>query len=301
MATQTSVIKFTGKLGDIIGYRCGKKHHLRTRPEHIHQTAATKQAAQNFGINSRKSKIIRKAILPHLDLRYDGTTGNRLTRELILAGKQPPKSSPTKAPHKHSSDHLQALLGFRFNHHTGINNILLEPPVITPDGQITLPAQFIRQPGSAGFIEVKAIAVRINFTERRVVSTDEAIELIDLSQSFSGTTLKIDTSGKGTLFIVLQLRACISCNGAVLPLGDRRYNAADIIAVTPQQKPNNNDKKPRRKQLSYTTYTGRHTHHMSCIKPAALASFDWPNNQPAAYAAKPGCNTWPTITDRQRE
>ncbi len=245
MGKQTSVIKFTGKLGNLAGYRRKGEHIVRTLPDKVRQTPATRRAAKDFGAISRQGKVIRQAIVPHLDIRYDGTLVNRLNRALILAGKDA-RPDVTERTHPATGSTppsnargLQVLTGFRFNPYTGISNIFGIPPVYTPDGVLELSAQILDPLGSATHLQVCALAVRINFTERRTVNVEEASAVIDLEQPFTGLKLPVTAAGKGTLFIVLQIQACISCNGSLYPLGDRRYMAADIVMVeTPAaQKP----------------------------------------------------------------
>ncbi|KAA2243812.1 hypothetical protein F0L74_15160 [Chitinophaga agrisoli] len=215
MAKQTGVIKFTGKLGNLIGYRRNGKHCLRTMPETVRQTVATRQAAARFGVASRKGKLIRRAIVPRLDIRCNGTLVNRLNRALILTCK----------------NNMQTLEGFRFNPHTGLDKLIPQLPVYTSAGILHLPAQELPKPGTATHLEFCAIAVRINFTERRVVHVEEATTLIDLRTPFTGLDLPISAPGKGALLLVLQVRACTAHNGIIQASGDRRQVAADIITV----------------------------------------------------------------------
>jgi hypothetical protein len=42
MATQTSLLTFTGKLGNVIGYRRNGRYFLRSMPQTVRQTTATR-------------------------------------------------------------------------------------------------------------------------------------------------------------------------------------------------------------------------------------------------------------------
>lgn len=213
MAKQTGLFKFTGKLDNVIGYRRNGIYFVRSMPAKVHQTAPTRQASRSFGIASRKGRLIRQAFAGQLDVRHDGTLVNRLNKALILAGK----------------DNLQGIKGFRFNKHTGLEKLLPIQPSITQDGIITIPPQSLPKPGTAIHLEIKAVAVRINFAERRIIGTDVAAELVDLNKPFDGTALQLAVPGKGTLIVMLQVRGCNGTSAS----GDRRYMAADILAVIP--------------------------------------------------------------------
>jgi hypothetical protein len=209
MAKQTGLFKFTGKLDNVIGYRRNGIHFVRSMPVVVRQTTATRQASRNFGIASRRGKLVRKAFAGQLDVRSDGTLVNRLNRTLIQSG-------------------LQGLKGYRFNRHTGIEKFFSSSPVLSESGMLHIPAQELSPlPGVTG-LEVKAIAVRINFAERRVTGARSIIKRIDMNRPFEGVELDMAVPGKGTLIIALQVRAC---KGSLVT-GDRRLMAADVIAVT---------------------------------------------------------------------
>ncbi len=261
MGKQTGVIKFTGKLGNLVGYRRNGKHCIRTMQETVRQTAATRQAARHFGAASRKGKLIRRATVPHLDIRCDGTLVNRLNRALVLAGK----------------DNLQTLKGFRFNPHTGIDKLFPEAPAYTKAGILHIPAQELPTTEPATHLELCAIAVRINFTERRLVHVEEATAVIDLRMPFDGLELPVTAPGKGALLVVLQVRACTEDKGVIQPSGNRRYVAADVITLidpkavqqwegkvkarkrTGRRHPANKPGYPVQRSNYYTQEPGRHT------------------------------------------
>lgn len=215
MATQTGLFKFTGKLDNVIGYRRNGKHFFRSMPDKVTQTAATKRAARNFGITSRKNKLIRSALMPHLDIRPDRTMMNRLNKTLIQAG----------------INNVQALQGFHFNKHTGIEKMFVAQPLLAEDGTLHIPAQELLPQGTNTHLEVRLIAVRVDFAAKHVVDANSDTAIIDLNEPFNGLELRAPVSGKGTLFIVLQCKACTVCNGVFSPSGDRRYVSADLLRV----------------------------------------------------------------------
>jgi hypothetical protein len=217
MAKQTGLFKFTGKLDNVIGYRRNGVHFVRSMPDKVRQSSATRKASRHFGAASRKGKLIRKAITPYLDLRYDGSLVNRLNKALVQAG---------------AAD-LQGIEGFRFSQYTGIEKLMPLSPICTSNGLVNIPAQLLAKPGTYTHLEISVIAAKINFAERRTVNVETAVAIIDLQKPFDGMELKVPVGGKGTLVVVLQVRACTVQNGAIQAIGDRRYIAADIIGIIP--------------------------------------------------------------------
>ncbi|MGF6847116.1 hypothetical protein QFZ51_002351 [Chitinophaga sp. W3I9] len=113
MAKQTGLLQFTGKLGNVIGYRRNGTYFLRSMPDAVRQTTATRRASRDFGVASRKGKLIRQAIVPRLEINPCGTLVNRLNKALITATK----------------DRLTELKGFRFNPYAGVDQFFSHQPV----------------------------------------------------------------------------------------------------------------------------------------------------------------------------
>ncbi|WP_127132973.1 hypothetical protein [Pseudoflavitalea rhizosphaerae] len=208
MAIQTGQIRFTGRVGDLIGYYRNGVHCLRSRPVKVHQTKATRQAAQQFGIASRKGKLIRQAFAPYLNGRKDSGSVNRLNKTLIQSG-------------------LEGLKGFRFNHQTGIETFFPKW-VLDQNNQLHIPSQRLPDlPKKATHLEVKLIAASINFVTGRITSPVSQSRFLDLAQPFEGVQFDAIAPKQGTLILALQVTACQDD----LPLLDKRYLATDLIAI----------------------------------------------------------------------
>ncbi|MGO4292787.1 hypothetical protein [Chitinophaga sp. RAB17] len=230
MAKQMSIISFTGKLGNLIGYKRNGQYFLRSMPQSVQQTAATRRASRRFGIASRKAAFIRHAFYGHLDIHCDGGHINRLNKLLIAAG-----------------DHHAAITGFRFNQHTGVDRFFTVAPRLLPNGILNIPAQPIAGYKGITALEVKVIATRIDFTSRQVVGSETVTLMIAPDTTFQETNVSLEVPGQGSLVVVLQVRAMYGDG----PSGNRQYMAADIIAVAAPQVPKYVNKRtyPKRTKL----------------------------------------------------
>ncbi|QEH43261.1 hypothetical protein [Chitinophaga sp. XS-30] len=215
MAKQTSLFTFTGKAGNMIGYYRDGKHYFRSMPETVRQTTATRLAAQRFGAASSKGRLIRSAFADHLDVHCDGGHINRLNKTIIKGGLR----------------NTGAIAGFRFNQHTGTDRFFTKAPTLAEDGILHIPPQALPQFRGIPMLEVKVIATRIHFGERRVTGTETAMIVLDTREVFAGAALHVDVPGKGTLMVTLQVRGMCSGNASL----NRKYLAADIIAVREPQ------------------------------------------------------------------
>lgn len=227
MARQHSLIPFTGTLGNLIGYQRNGEYFLRSKPEIVRQTVATRHAAKRFGIASRKGALIRNAFYGELDIHCDSGHINRLNKVLIAA----------------AGDNA-AMTGFRFNQHTGIDRFFTVAPRLSGDGILHIPPQALAHHKSITALEVKVIAAHIDFMTRRVTGMETVIMEIDPRQPFGGAEIPVDVSGRGTLVVTLQVRG-MQKDGLS---GNRQYLAADIVAV----------KEPKtRKPFKKPTYSRR--------------------------------------------
>ncbi|ASZ12484.1 hypothetical protein KTO58_12160 [Chitinophaga pendula] len=234
MATQTSKLTFTGRLNDVIGYRRHGVYYFRSRPAAVRQTTATKAAARRFGVASRSGRLIRQAYAPLLNIRFEGSLVNRLNKALVLASSQP-----------------EGIACFRFNQHTGLDRFFQVLPFTAAGGEVRIPMQVLPAIKKATRLEVKLMAVRIDFATQRITGTSTTTQSIDLEQPFMGISLQADLPGKGTLILTLQVRAV----GKGLPGGEKANIAADIISIT---KPTT----PKRK-----SFKKKHRSPLACLLP----------------------------------
>jgi len=215
MAKQDSIIPVIGKLGKIIGYRRNGKYFFRSAPEHVHQTRATRRASKRFGTYSRKSRVIRHAFYPELDVRCDSTHINRLNKILINA-----------------AGNYEIIKGFRFNEAAGIDRFFPLTPWLSGMGTLHIPSQDISFHQFRS-LEIKAIAVRIDFNTGQVTGTDAVTITIDQQKHFEGAAIPLYLAGEGTLMLTLQVRGMLSDG----PSNNKQFLAADMIAVVPPPKP----------------------------------------------------------------
>ncbi|ASZ11923.1 hypothetical protein KTO58_15235 [Chitinophaga pendula] len=231
MARQTGPITFTGKLGNLVGYYRNGVYFLRRNVDGVRQTPATRKAAQHFGTASTKGRLIRSAFIPQLDVCYEGTMVNRLTKTLVHTGS-------TKDP--------DSIEGFRFNKHATLDKFFRLPPIYKGPGEIHIPAQTILRPQHTTHLHVKLVAARIDFINRKVIATRSISQRIDLHAAFTGLTLHADIPGPGTCILVLQVQDYKN----EIPREDRLSIAADIVAFNRQQPTTPARKTARRKPVT---------------------------------------------------
>ncbi|MBW8687045.1 hypothetical protein [Chitinophaga rhizophila] len=211
MAKQQSLIIFTGRLGNQIGYNRKGKYFLRSRSNGIQQTAASRKAALRFGRASRKGALIRNAVYNALDIPCDGAHVNRLNKCLIPA----------------AGADINQTKGFRFNQDAGTGQFFQLAPTVTRDGRISIAPQHLPAIKGITGLEVKIIAVRIHCAAHVTTGVQTTTLFLQPGAGFEGTSFSVQVPGNGKLLVILQIRA-LQSGIAVL---NSRYLAADIIGV----------------------------------------------------------------------
>jgi hypothetical protein len=130
MAKQSSILRFSGKLGNQIGYRKGKGYFMRQAPAVVNQTTATKRAAADFGTASKGSRIIRHALQESLQHGADPDPSlnirlNKILGEIVRADTAHPAGQRVL-----TADNMQHLQGFQFNENAGLDQFLTDAPMI---------------------------------------------------------------------------------------------------------------------------------------------------------------------------
>lgn len=211
-----SILPFTGKLGQLIGYKRNGRYFLRSMPVTVRQTVATVRASRRFGLASKIGALLRHACYPDLDIHCDSGHINRLNKALIAAG-----------------DNHALIAGYRFNRDTGIGHFLSKAPRLFKNEVLHIPAQAFTRHQHMTALEVKVIARRLDLTTGHITGSATATLIIDTATPFQGKNIILDVPGEGTLVIVFQIR-CLHGNSIS---GNRQCMAADIIAVSPPQAP----------------------------------------------------------------
>lgn len=235
MAQQMGAFPFVGTFNGVVGYKVGNKYFFRSIPDHVTQTSATKLAAEDFGTASSCSKLIRQALHQAMDLKQEHRLTNRLNKVMAKVIRK-------DATHQAGSrlvlpEHLTMLKNFSFNKETKLDNVLLgieadieQAAFIT----VSIPTVAkVKHTRRTTHVEIKAIAISANFARGTFSQTTSEAVLIDVRQPWKALELTMPRPGKDATLIILQVRALEKVNGELSVFEDKKYCAADIIAVMP--------------------------------------------------------------------
>lgn len=237
MGKQSSIVKYTGKVGDLVGYYHKGKLCFRSLPEQVNQSLATKLSATDFGTASKAGKLIRYALKQELSIRHDSDLTNRLNASLLkvlYAGNE------ERGARSIQRKHLAMLTGLKLNNATELGKLLPFTPKVVQDGnslRIAIPAlteDDVLRTKNTTHIEIKAIATGLNFSEGNHQDAVSDKVLIDFSKPAVATELILPfKAGDAETIVVLQVRAFRKEGEKLFVLGNRKYFAADIIDIIP--------------------------------------------------------------------
>ncbi|WP_119079921.1 hypothetical protein [Chitinophaga alhagiae] len=236
MGKQTGLIKFTGRVGELIGYRVGKQHYVRSMPAEVRQSPRTKISSRYFGKASTLGAAMRHAVGGLLDIRCERAMGNRLNKALLNVLRE----DDLHRQKRFVPRHFRGLEGFSLNQHADLSRVLTVTPSVSRNYQgnieVHLPAMEVYTANPlATHLSIKAVAICVQpgFTAATAVASEPV--LIDVSRPSAALTLAIPAE-KGALYcVVLEVMCCIAQSGRMHLLYNRRYSAADVVAVMPGQ------------------------------------------------------------------
>jgi hypothetical protein len=234
MARQESLLKFSGKLGNVIGYRNKKDYLLRSASATVRQTSATKKAARDFGTASKAGRLIRHALSEYMQYCYDSSLTNRLNKTLgeIVRADEAHKAGQ-RVP---VAANMQSLRGFRFNSHTGIQQLLAGIPVIESNDNgdigISFPGTVLNN-NKGTHIIIKAIALSVNFSQQTTRQLASESIMIRCGEKQILPALTLNPDRKDLTLIMLDIQSFFEVNGQLHPCQNKKGSALDIIAVLP--------------------------------------------------------------------
>lgn len=237
MSKNTGLLRMTGKIGEYVGYYRNGKQYFRSLPKQVRRSKATQLSAIDFGTASKAGKLIRQGLRAELNIRHDDGMVNRMNTDMLrilYAGSQ------QRGSRSFQRNKLSMLTGMRFNGKTELSRLLPFTPKVVQDGnslRISIPAlgaNDIRHARNTTHIEIKAIAVGVNFKDGACQDAASDKVLIDFSKPAAATELILPfKAGEEETIVVLQVRGFDVIDGKMYVLGNRKYFAADIIDIIP--------------------------------------------------------------------
>jgi hypothetical protein len=249
MATQDSILKFKGQMGDLTfyktkdGYGARKKggidaNRLKTDPAF----ERTRENGAEFGKAGSASKVLRTALRTYLQNVKDSAMSNRLTREMVRIIR-------TDAVSQRGQRHVSAgdillLKDFEFNETGKLTSTFHAPfssVIDRVNGNLSVqipafvPANMIARPEGSTHMKLVMIAAEIDFVSGNYVVGAAESNLIQIGpqdEPVQTLTASVTPQSVNTLFLVFGVQFFQFVNGAQYPLRNGAFNALAIVNIS---------------------------------------------------------------------
>ncbi|UYQ92441.1 hypothetical protein MKQ68_20365 [Chitinophaga horti] len=234
MGNMTSIIKFSGRMGNVISYRVKGEQRVRSVPEYVHQTPATKRAAKDFGTASSHAAVLRNGIVKDIVTYHDDTFANRLNKAMVAIVKADAQRQAGRR--QVTLPNLRALEGMQINQHRSISCSYSAQRTYNGNIEVTVTQPRKQFHAKTNLLQFRAVAVFFDFAQgtSQTISS-ETVTLSD-QQTPDAFCLTIPSSHSGPCMIILEAIYCKLENGVPYKMGNRKFNAMDIIAILPPTK-----------------------------------------------------------------
>ncbi|WP_343703083.1 hypothetical protein [Chitinophaga sp.] len=232
MATQTSLLKFTGKLGNVIGYRVGKKYYLRSMPEEVRQSSRSKVSSRHFGKASRLGATVRHALHGLLHVKQDNKLINKLNGSLLGVLRQ----DDLHRQKRFIPRYFRGLERFCFTTHADLAKVLPVDvsAVRNADGniEVTVPAilKHLANP-RATHVGIRAVAVCLErgFTKANAAASE--MVMLKADEPSDAFLLTVPADRNMVTCVILEVTCWQEEHGRRYLMGNQKFMAAQIIAV----------------------------------------------------------------------
>ncbi|PSL24143.1 hypothetical protein [Chitinophaga ginsengisoli] len=224
MPRQNSIIPLSGRMADLVYYyrrdkKGRKNYYVRQAPEEVHQTAATKRTASDFGTASKASRVIRQALKPYTSKYKDESLHYRLNT--VLANILRQDAARPAGEKRLLPENMSALTGFRFNIETRVPK--MDYVNIKKDENIS-----ITIPGTHKDITAKVITLSIDFEEEKIDL--EATEAMTIKET---TTITLGRNNNLTI-LLLEVHQALDIIGIVEPAPPPQTRVRPKLQVQPK-------------------------------------------------------------------
>jgi len=249
MGKQTSLIKFTGRVRDLIGYEREGEHYIRSAPLHVHRSARTKLSALAFGKASRLGAAMRQAMRGELKGMAGGSNVNRLNKALFSVLQ----ADDLHRIRRFAPANFKSLKGFGLNPHADVQKVLSVKPEVQRDVagniHVTLPPmENLTCNPRATHLSIRAVAVHVQPGFDKASTTASRTLLIPADRPCPGQTLVIPAAGAAVSCVLLEVVCCQEEHGRMYRLQNRLFTAVEVIAVLGGRMRRNRRGKVQRRQ-----------------------------------------------------
>src|SRR5690606_19287669 len=196
MAEQQRFSTYSGKLGNMIGYRRGDKHYERMKTRSYQPGEESQKSGIEFGRGSKACALLKSAFAPLLLKAFSIDLHNRLSEKLRNIIRTGPIS--LKGDRVLFDGDLGLLRGFELNSKVRLSNLCTIPintSVGTQQAEVAIPPfhwqDYIKAPKKAKSIKIGMCCVFVDFNTNEYTAVKAEYLQIARNETFLGGRFKI--------------------------------------------------------------------------------------------------------------
>lgn len=229
-------VQLTGRINNLVFYKLGDRYCVRTVPQHVKQTKATKERGKQFGIAARSGKAVRQQLLQVIPFPSDNNMQTRLVSAIYQYIKSPAGTAPA------SNNELPFISGFRFTDGYTINErwdvaltvnrdaagtLQLNIPAFVPVKDISSPAGTVSVTcniSAGGFDRATGIATG-------GYSTSLHFDYNDIEIASQAVSLPIPLEPASVIVTGVYLQYNMIKNGQIVQINKKAFMPAGIVSA----------------------------------------------------------------------
>lgn len=235
MAEQEHFFTYSGKAGNKVGYRRGKKYFERQKPASYQPPEESLKSANEFGLASKSSALLRNAFSDSLLRQFKTDLHNRLSKRFVEILRSGPIEK--KGSRKVFDGELGLLKGFEFNKNQNLDS-LIRVKLLTElqDEEVWFklsPFKWsanISAPPQAERAWIGVSYAWIDFMAASYFTSKAPPIILKVGEDSKGGKLKIPIQQQKEWALVVILTICFDSqsSGALRIVGNRLYQAGQI-------------------------------------------------------------------------
>ena len=236
LAEQKGLFRFSGKLGNTVGYTRGKKYVQRTKPTAYQASKESIKSSLEFGYGSKACVLLKEAFKPLLLKSFKETLHNRLAGVLRNVIRSGPVA--LKGNRKVFDGNISLLKGFEFNANIPFQKLCSKlPKVDISETEVHLKLdsivwkEHILAPPSATQVKIGLICSFVDFNKDSYASILVGALKIESGKSLKGASLSIPIPQEQEMAMIIVANIYFESTNysSEFIVGGKKFEAACII------------------------------------------------------------------------
>ncbi|QEK52705.1 hypothetical protein FYC62_14320 [Pedobacter aquae] len=236
LAEQKGLFRFSGKLGNTVGYTRGKKYVQRSKPASYQASEESIKSSLEFGYGSKACVLLKEAFKPLLLKSFKGTLHNRLAEVLRAVIRSGPLA--IKGKRKIFDGDVSRLKAFEFNANIPFHKLCSKLPQVSLSAtEVYLKLdtivwqEHIQAPASATQVKIGLVCSFVNFNDDSYNSILVGAIKIKSGETLKGASLSIPIPQEEEMAMIIVANIYFESTnyGAEYIMGGKKFEAARII------------------------------------------------------------------------